>query len=172
MNRIRLTLLLLLANCSLVLSQAAKDEGYYQLKGYQTFPQFSFAVKCSCTLEDISRKMNGDYDLTQACIMNENSFDKLVMYQVLVKKCPEGFIHAPESERKKFEEKLSSFFEGQKQKVVFNGVNSTVISYTDKGRTGKAIVFIKNGATYTFNLITNDGLDQKFNALTNNIKFY
>jgi hypothetical protein len=150
-----------------------RDATYYKSKGYQVFPEFGFAVKCLCTLGDISNQMKGDNDLSYGCVVNKDSQDKLIMYQILVKKVPEGYKHASAAKQKEFEDKISSFFTGDKKKVVFNNVNAIVVKYNHNNQfTGKAIIFIKNGATFTFNLMTNDGLEQKFNQLSNDIKFF
>ena len=149
-----------------------KDAAYYRSKGYQVFPEFEFAVKCPCTLSDISQRVHGDNDLSYGCTMNENSDEKFIMYQILVKKVPDGYLYASVDKKKEVEEKLFTSFDGETKRVVFNGVNAVVISYNNKGITGRAIAFIKNGATFTFNLMTNDGLEENFNSLTNNIKFF
>ncbi len=149
-----------------------KDASYYQAKGFQTFAEFNFAIKCPCSLSDVSHRSPGDNDLSYGCVMNENSDAKLIMYQILVKKIPAGYQDATPEKKKEVEEKLFSTFGGNKKIVSFNNVNAVIVSYSNKGITGKAMAFIKNGATFTFNLMTNDGLEEKFNSLTNNIKFF
>ncbi len=149
-----------------------KDASYYRSKGYQVFAEFKFAVKCPCMLSDISQRISGDNDISYGCIVNENSDFHLIMYQILVKRVPQGYFSATTERKNQIEENLFNTMPGSKQRVVYNGVNAVVVSYESKGRTGKAIAFIKNGATFTFNLLTNDALEEKFNSLTNNIKFF
>jgi hypothetical protein len=160
-------------NVTVVCGQAVKDASYYKSKGYQVFSEFGFAVKCPKSLEDISSQMRAENDISYGCILNDNSRDKLVMYQVLVKKIPVGYLQASAAEKEKVEEQFFSSFSGEKKRVIFNNLNAVVVSFIGKEDiTGKAIIFIRNGATYSFNLMTNDGLEQKFNLLTNNIKFF
>jgi len=152
-------------------TKVVKDASYYQSKGYQVFSEFNLAIKCPCTLEDASKQTPGDNDLAYACIQNENSKEKLLMYQIIIKRLPVGYLNATEAEKKEAEKKLFDTFKGNSERVVFNNVNAVVVNFNEDIYTGKAIAFIKDGISYLFEVITNDLLTQKFNFFTNNIKF-
>ena len=147
-----------------------RDASYYKAKGFQVFPEFGFAVKCDCLLEDISDQMKGNNDLAYGCYQNRGSKDNIVMTQIVAKRAPSSFLNASAAKKHEAENKLFSMMGGEK--VVFLGQNAVVVNSTSNGNAGRAISFIRNGATYSFMMFTNNGLDSRFNYLTNNIKFF
>ena len=56
-----------------------RDVSYYKAKGFQVFPDYGFAVRSSCLLEDISTQMKGNNDLAYGCYQNRGARDKIVM---------------------------------------------------------------------------------------------
>ena len=141
-----------------------------RLKGSKFFPDYGFAVKSSCLLEDISTQMKGNNDLAYGCYQNRGARDKIVMTQIVVKRVPRVLLNASVTKKREAENQLFSMMGGER--VVFLGQNAIVTNSTSNGNAGLAISFIRNGATYSFVIFTNDDLESKFNYLTNNIKIF
>jgi hypothetical protein len=147
-----------------------RNASYYKSKGFQVFPEYGLAIKASCLLEDISRQMSGDNDLAYGCIQNENSNTLFIMTQLIVKRVPEGYMHASSSQKVEVENKMLSILGGER--IVFLGQNAVLKNYTNRGFSSRSISMIKKGSVYTFNMSTNNDLNGNFNRLTNSIKFY
>lgn len=147
-----------------------RDAAYYKTKGLQVFPEYRFAVKCDCLLEDTSDQVSGNNDLAYSCLQNTSSKSTVIMTQIIVKRVPGGYANASASKKAEIEASMLRMLGGKK--VAFLGQNAVVTDYDNRGITGRAISFIRNGATYTFNMSTNDNLEGHFNSLTNNIIFF
>jgi len=155
------------------LSSQEKNASYYISKGYQVFKKFNLAIKLPVKLTDMSSQTKSNNDLFYGGFLNKNSESKVVFYQVIINPLPAGYKDLNPSEKKTFEAKLlNEKFPGNKKKVVFMGVNAFVLSYRQNGYSGRSLVFIKYGKIYGFNLMTNDDITSKFNAMTNNIEFF
>lgn len=169
---------IILAFCCFLLSLTAvgqgkpilRDAAYYKAKGFQVFPEYRFAVKCGCLLEDTSDQISGNNDLAYSCLQNTTSKSTVIMTQILVKRVPGGYGNASSSKKAEIESTMLKMLGGKK--VIFLGQSAVVTDYDNRGITGKAISFIRNGATYSFNMSTNDNLESHFNYLTSNIKFF
>ena len=92
------------------------------------------------------------------------------MTQIVVKRVPRVLLNASVTKKREAENQLFSMMGGER--VVFLGQNAIVTNSTSNGNAGLAISFIRNGATYSFVIFTNDDLESKFNYLTNNIKIF
>jgi len=150
-----------------------KNANYYISKGYQVFQKFNLAIKLPVKLTDMSSQTKSNNDLFYGGFLNKNSETKVVFYQVIINPLPAGYKDLNPSEKKTFEAKLlSEKFPGNKEKVVFMGVDAFVLSYKQNGYSGRSLVFIKYGKTYGFNIMTNDDITSKFNSMTNNIEFF
>jgi len=150
-----------------------KNANYYISKGYQVFQKFNLAIKLPVKLTDMSSQTKSNNDLFYGGFLNKNSETKVVFYQVIINPLPAGYKDLNPSEKKTFEAKLlSEKFPGNKEKVVFMGVDAFVLSYKQNGYSGRSLVFIKYGKTYGFNIMTNDNITSKFNSMTNNIEFF
>lgn len=150
-----------------------KNASYYISKGYQVFQKFNLAIKLPVKLTDMSSQTKSNNGLFYGGFLNKNSESKVVFYQVIINPLPAGYKDLNPSEKKIFEAKLlSEKFPGNKEKVVFMGVDAFVLSYKQNGYSGRSLVFIKYGKTYGFNIMTNDDITSKFNSMTNNIEFF
>ena len=150
-----------------------KNASYYLSKGYQVFTKYNLAFKFPVKLTDMSSQTKSNNGLFYGGFLNKNSKSKVVFYQVIINHLPAGYKDLNPSEKKTFEAKLlSEKFPGNKEKVVFMGVDAFVLSYKQNGYSGRSLVFIKYGKTYGFNIMTNDNITSKFNSMTNNIEFF
>ena len=149
---------------------STRGAAYYKAKGFQVFPEYGFAVKCPCVLEDISMQSPGNNDLAYGCTQNGPSTSTIFFTQIIVKRLPGGYAQASRARRAEAQEHLFSTIGGTR--ITFLGQAATLKNYTSKGVAGRAIAFIKGNTLYTFNMMTNVDLDSRFNSLSNNIKFY
>lgn len=165
-------IVLIFASLLLISFQVPRDAKYYISKGFQIFQQYKLAIKTPCKLEDISDKVKGNFDFCYGGFENKDSNTDFVFYQIMINKFPAGYFNATKEKKKEVEEKfLYLTFPGEQKKVVFNGLNACIVSYKNQKYNGKALLFIRDGSTYVFNLLGNN-IESRFNALTNNIIFY
>jgi len=155
------------------ISAQNRDESYYRSRGYQVFPEFRFAVNCPAVLKDVSRQSNADFAFNYAGGLNENSRTQLVFYQIMIIKLPVGH---REMSKNELQDMLMKRFDmqGNGRRVFWGEENypAYLINYTHNGYTGRGIAVVVNGNIFSFNVITNDDLNSKFNSFTNNVYFY
>jgi hypothetical protein len=148
------------------------DANYYLSKGYQVFPEFDLAIKSPCQLTDQSLQSSANHDFIMGCFVNEHSNRDMEFYQVIINKLPLGYRDLNKTEQKDFEaEMLDKLADGGSKDVVFyDSISGKVFDFTQNGYSARALVFIWNGKTYGFTLITNNELDKNFNKWTNKIE--
>lgn len=157
----------------MVLNSQVKNVSYYLSKGYQVFTKYRLAIKFPVKLSDLSSQTKDNSDFIHGGFLNKDSESKVVFYQVIINQLPAGYKDLNPSEKKTFEAKLlNEKFPGSKEKVIFMGVDAFVLSYKNNRYSGRSLVFIKYGRIYGFNIMTNDDIISKFNAMTNNIEFF
>ena len=178
MSRIthKLKLYLLLLGCTTLLLSSfhqgeplPRDATYYKSKGFQVFSDYKLAVKCECTLQDGSRQIKNNYDLAYLCASGSKAAHSRFITQILVKKNPVGLASASATTKRELEEKLFSRLGGKR--VTFNGQRAIVTDNSTDGTNGRAISFMRNGATFSFIIYADNNLDEKFSKFTNNIFF-
>lgn len=155
--------------------QESKGEVYYKQKGFQTYPEFRLAIKSECLLNDVSLETPGNNDLAIGCVANQDSKERLVMIQITAKRFPAGYKDATVEKKKEIEDRFFDTFRkiGKSKEVVFKNNKALVVDYTYQGViSARSIVFIKGAVDYSFTIMTNDKLDEKFNKLSNNVFFY
>jgi len=149
-----------------------KNASYYLSRGYQVFAKYNLAIKFPVKISDLSNQTKDNSDFIYGGFLNKDSESKVVFYQVIINQLPAGYKDLTTSEKKTFEAKLlNEKFPGNKEKVVFMGVDAFVLSYKNNGYSGRSLVFIRNGCVYGFNIMTNDDITVRFNSMTNSIEF-
>lgn len=143
---------------------------------YQFFQDYGIAVKLPCILEDVSNQTNADFDLNYGGIDNANNKEKLAAYQLMIIKLPVGYKDlSPEELNEKVDIKLKEILGNlQNLKSVYFGYENYpgyVVETSHNGYSQKAITFHKENFIYCLTVMTNDNLEERFNNLTNNIKF-
>ena len=147
-----------------------RDADYYSSKGFQIFPQYNLAIKCPVILTDISHSTKTNFDLHYSGIENNEAF-----YEMIVINLPLGYYDLSDDEKAKFERDfLAKKFQGKPVITEMGGqeVNAGIMEYTHQDGQGKGIAFIYNGKIFSFNIIAKEGINERFNKLTNNIVFY
>lgn len=143
---------------------------------YQTFDKYEIAIKAPCKLVDISNQTNNDFELNYGGIDNEYNKDKMAAYQLMIVKLPVGYKDLPPTTlKKKVDEKLKdmmkSFENVESIKFGYENYLGYVGEATTKGYASKGIFFHRENYIYCLTIISNDNLEERFNMLTNNIKF-
>ncbi len=142
---------------------------------YQYFEECGFAIKAPCKLKDVSQHVHGDSFINYGGITNEDNPSKMTAYQVIVNRLPIGYKDLSKHE-------LSSLVDGLMRKCFDRFSNSKPIRFsydeypgyavkcTTKGYAQKGVVFWKDNFIICLTVITNDGLNEKFNKFTNSFK--
>ena len=142
---------------------------------YQYFQVCGFAIKAPCKLKNVSQQASGNFFLNYGGIINEDNPSKMTAYQVIVNRLPIGYKDLSKHE-------LSSLVDGLMRKCFDRFSNSKPIRFsydeypgyavkcTTKGYAQKGVVFWKDNFIICLTVITNDGLNEKFNKFTNSFK--
>lgn len=151
-----------------------RDKNYYTSKGFQVFTKYNLAIKLPVKLADISSQDRSNHDFNYGGFENPKSKTDIAFYQIIIDDLPSSYSQLSEKEQKAMKIKiLNEGFKGNKKAVTFLEQEAFVMDFVgSNGFPGKAIIFIKNAKTFGFNIMTKNKLDEKFNAMTNNIIFY
>lgn len=142
---------------------------------YQYFNECGFAVKTPCLLEDVSQQVSGDFFLNYGGIANKDNPNKITFYQVIVNRLPIGYKNLSKNE-------LDNLVDGLMKKEINRFSNSKPIKFsyseypgyamecTTKGYGQKGVMFWKDNFIICLTVMTNEDLNEKFNAFTNSFK--
>jgi hypothetical protein len=147
-----------------------RDAAYYSSKGFQIFPQYNLAIKCPVVLTDISSSTKTNFDLHYAGLENNETY-----YEMIVINLPLGYYDLTDDEKVNFEKNfLAEKFQGKTviTKMGDKEINAAINEYTHQRGQGKGIAFIFNEKIFSFNIIAKEGINERFNKLSNNIIFY
>jgi hypothetical protein len=149
-----------------------KDASWYRARGYQVFSSRNLAVKAPVRLENMASQTRERHDFNFGGVENSRSESRIAFYQIIINNLPRTYQNLSDSEKIAFEEKMirESFPRDAKQ-IEFKGLKAFILSYSHDGYMAKSLMFIKDGRTYGFNLITNNNLEAKFEEYINNIQF-
>lgn len=151
------------------------DSANMNIDDYQYFSECGFAVKAPCLLEDVSQQSSGNFFINYAGFTDKENPDRITFYQVMVIRLPIGYKDLSKCE-------LSSLVDGLMKKGIdeFSNSKSIRFSYdeypgyaiecTTEGYAQKGVIFWKDNFIICLTVITNDGLNEKFNKFTNSFK--
>lgn len=142
---------------------------------YQPFADYGFAITAPCKLRDVSHQSSGDFVVNYAGVLNENSLDKAVFYQVMAIDVPVGYKDLSNSEYEELVDALikssmSRMSNCKKVKFGYEEYNGYVGEAIVNGYRQKGVMFCKENLIITLTVITNDGLNEKFNEFTNSFR--
>ena len=142
---------------------------------YKEFPQYGFAVKTDCDLNDVSAYTSGDFLVNLGGTIDGNDRNKMAAYQLMVIRVPIGYVDLSKEE---YEEKMTEALNHSMQK--FENHKRIVFGYEQykgfecetlhNGYKQKAVTFIKNNYIITMSVISNYKLEERFNKFTNGFK--
>lgn len=160
---------------AILTGETAVDSVNLNIDDYQYFSECGFAVKAPCLLEDVSQQSSGNFFINYAGFTDKENPDRITFYQVMVIRLPIGYKDLSKCE-------LSSLVDGLMKKGIdeFSNSKSIRFSYdeypgyaiecTTEGYAQKGVVFWKDNFIISLTVITNDGLNEKFNKFTNSFK--
>ena len=142
---------------------------------YQSFDDYGFAITAPCKLRDVSHQSSGDFVVNYAGVINENNLDKVVFYQVMAIDVPIGYKDLSNSEYEELVDTLikssmSKMSNCKKVKFGYEEYNGYVGETIVNGYRQKGVTFCKENLIITLTVITNDGLNEKFNEFTNSFR--
>lgn len=142
---------------------------------YQYFQVCGFAIKAPCKLKDVSQHVHGNSFINYGGIINEDDPNKMTAYQIIVNRLPVGYKDLSKQElahgiEKLMKESMANFSNYKPIRFSYNEYPGYVMTCTTKGYAQKGVMFWKDNFIICLTIITNDGLNEKFNKFTNSFK--
>lgn len=142
---------------------------------YQYFQVCGFAIKDPCKLKDVSQHVHGNSFINYGGIINEDDPNKMTAYQIIVNRLPVGYKDLSKQElahgiEKLMKESMANFSNYKPIRFSYNEYPGYVMTCTTKGYAQKGVMFWKDNFIICLTIITNDGLNEKFNKFTNSFK--
>lgn len=115
------------------------------VSGKQSFPQYSFSIRCPVVLKDVSIQSNDDFDFNYA----GNTSD--AFYQIIIIKLPPKYINNSSDIEELF------IRQGGGKHTVFGSERLPAYQlndYTHEGYRGRGLTVVRNDLMYTFNVMS------------------
>ncbi len=144
---------------------------FYKLKGFQVFDNHFFAVKLPVKISDLTRHSDMSHDFNYGSFINRGSRRNQVFYQVIINNMPREFAEMSSEMQDLFvEDMFNNLLPANKRKINYLDGHAYISNFMEGNNKGRGAMFVKNNRIYALTVITNNNLDNHFDAMLGGFK--